>query len=605
MPLSINWDQLGQPRFDRVVESLVKRRYRADEVRAVNGRGGDGGLDIEILTADGRLIILQLKYFPEGFSGGFAKSRRPQIKDSFNTAQERQPDEWTLVVPTVLTDTESAFVSGLGGDASDGRGPKITVVDRDELDDWLADDPTLDKYFQRDPTTTLAEFARDFGQEKAALLGGTEDLASRISNLGGVTDTLDPDWTLDFARTGDGVQMAVRPQHPKAVETNPIRVSVELSSGLTEEQTAVVRDLHRALDYGASNAVRIPRTAVDKIDVSGPAFLAGARPPADIVLQRAPSGTPGVGKPLEIRIFGDDDAAVSSWVGRVTYAERGRLGGSIKAAFVDGKLEAEFFIPLVEPGENTEVGAGIAMSFTTADALPSAVRDVLRIFREVQTATKVELYIDGMHATTVGGVSPTAIDGYDQELLIIEQYADDLNEVQRRVGSYFNMPESAPAIDRILARVGRILLEGGIVAAPNAQVFNLVLSGTDTPELRESLCNTGQFIHLNRDHYTIEVDGRTLPIGPVYVVHPEAVTENAAEAIEALQAGNAEGFHLRIRPTTDRYFYLALADRPIEQHYDQPFYAWGLIGITQPDQQPTEPEPASEATDIQEADGAN
>jgi hypothetical protein len=198
----------------------VKRRYRADEVRAVNGRGGDGGLDIEILTADGRLIILQLKYFPEGFSGGFAKSRRPQIKDSFNTAQERQPDEWTLVVPTVLTDTESAFVSGLGGDVSDGRGPKITVVDRDELDDWLADDPTLDKYFQRDPTTTLAEFARDFGQEKAAFLGGTEDLASRISNLGGVTDTLDPDWTLDFARTGDGVQMAVRPQHPKAVETN-------------------------------------------------------------------------------------------------------------------------------------------------------------------------------------------------------------------------------------------------------------------------------------------------------------------------------------------------------------------------------------------------
>jgi hypothetical protein len=82
---------------------------------------------------------------------------------------------------------------------------------------------------------------------------------------------------------------------------------VELSSGLTEEQTAVVRDLHRALDYGASNAVRIPRTAVDKIDVSGPAFLAGARPPADIVLQRAPSGTPGVGKPLEMRIFGDDD----------------------------------------------------------------------------------------------------------------------------------------------------------------------------------------------------------------------------------------------------------------------------------------------------------
>jgi hypothetical protein len=574
-------------------------------VRAVNGRGGDGGLDIEILTADGRLIILQLKYFPEGFSGGFAKSRRPQIKDSFNTAQERQPDEWTLVVPTGLTDTESAFVGGLGGDASDGRGSKITVVDRDELDDWLADDPILDKYFQRDPTTTLAEFARDFGQEKAALVGGTEDLVARISSLGSVTDTLDPDWTMDFARTGDGVQMAVRSQHPKAAETNPIRVLVELSSELTDEQTALMRDLQRSLDYGASNAIRIPRTAVDRIEVSGPAFLAGARPPTDIVLQRVPSGTPGVGKPLEIRIFGDDDVAVSSWVGRVTYAERGRLGGTIKAAFIDGKLEAEFFIPLVEPDESTEGGAGVAMSFTTADALPSAVRDVLRIFREVQTATKLKLYIDGMHATTVGGVSPTGIDEYDQELLIIEQYADDLHEVQRRIGSYFNMPELVPAIDRILARVGRILLEGGIVAAPNAQVFNLTLSGTDTPELRETLTNTGQFVQLNRDPYEIEIDGRSLPIGPVYVVHPEAVAENATEAIEALQAGNADGFHLRIRPAADKYFYLALADRPIEQHYDQPFYAWGLIGITQPDQPPVEDtEPAPKDTDTQETDGA-
>lgn len=153
--------------------------------------------------------------------------------------------------------------------------------------------------------------------------------------------------------------------------------------------------------------------------------------------------------------------------------------------------------------------------------------------------------------------------------------------------------------------MGRILLEGGIVAAPNAQVFNLVLSGTDTPELRESLCNTGQFVHLNRDPYVIEIDGRSLPIGPVYVVHPEAATENATEVIEALEAGNADGFHVRITPVNDRYFYLALADRPIEEHYDQPFYGWGLIGITQPDQPPMEDgEPDPEPGDTLEADGA-
>jgi hypothetical protein len=111
---------------------------------------------------------------------------------------------------------------------------------------------------------------------------------------------------------------------------------------------------------------------------------------------------------------------------------------------------------------------------------------------------------------------------------------------------------TAPVIDRILARVGRILLEGGIVAAPNAQAFNLILNRTDTPERRESVCNTGQFVQLNRDPYEIKVDGRRLPIGPVYVLHPEAFTENATEAIEALEAGNAEGFHLRIKAVNPR-----------------------------------------------------
>ena len=40
--MSVNWDQLGQQRYDRVVEGLVQRRF-AGQVRAVNGRGGDKG----------------------------------------------------------------------------------------------------------------------------------------------------------------------------------------------------------------------------------------------------------------------------------------------------------------------------------------------------------------------------------------------------------------------------------------------------------------------------------------------------------------------------------------------------------------------------------
>ena len=141
--MSINWNELGQTRFDRAVENLIRRRFgTARSVRVVDGRGGDGGIDIDVVADDGRLLIFQLKYFPEGFSGGHGKSRRPQIKRSFTRALEHNPDEWILVVPRVLTVGEDKFVKELNGGTVP---PEITIVGRDELDSWLADDPTLDE----------------------------------------------------------------------------------------------------------------------------------------------------------------------------------------------------------------------------------------------------------------------------------------------------------------------------------------------------------------------------------------------------------------------------------------------------------------------------
>ena len=67
--------------------------------------------------------------------------------------------------------------------------PTISVVARDELDSWLADDPSLDEYLQRDPNTSLERMARVYNQERAALLAGMSDVATRVRDLGSVIDT--------------------------------------------------------------------------------------------------------------------------------------------------------------------------------------------------------------------------------------------------------------------------------------------------------------------------------------------------------------------------------------------------------------------------------
>jgi hypothetical protein len=145
------------------------------------------------------------------------------------------------------------------------------------------------------------------------------------------------------------------------------------------------------------------------------------------------------------------------------------------------------------------------------------------------------------------------------------------------------MPDEVTTLERIEVRVARILLEGSIVASPKAGGYTLVVSGSDSPEMRELIAGPRQLAHLANDPHVLSVGGRDLVVGPVYVIHPEAAPINTDDARTALQESELRDFRLKLKPGGDRYFNLALADRPVEELYDQRFFGWGLIGIEQPD----------------------
>jgi len=48
--MTIDWASLGQERFDRTVEVLLRDRF-GPRVRAVNGKGGDGGVGPPLFRA--------------------------------------------------------------------------------------------------------------------------------------------------------------------------------------------------------------------------------------------------------------------------------------------------------------------------------------------------------------------------------------------------------------------------------------------------------------------------------------------------------------------------------------------------------------------------
>lgn len=125
---------------------------------------------------------------------------------------------------------------------------------------------------------------------------------------------------------------------------------------------------------------------------------------------------------------------------------------------------------------------------------------------------------------------------------------------------------------------------GEEVASPKVDNYTLVLSGSDSPELQALIRGPRQVIHQANDPHVLSIGGRELVVGPVYVINPEAVPINADDAAAALEeVGELNGIYLKMKAGCDRYFYPTLADRPLEELYEKPFFGWGLIGIEQPD----------------------
>ncbi|MFJ9917443.1 hypothetical protein [Actinacidiphila glaucinigra] len=304
--MAIEWDRIGQPEFDRIVEALVHRLYdQTARVRAVNERGGDGGIDIEVVSG-GRLRIFQLKYHPDGFPASSFKGRQTSIKKSFARAMTHTPYEWVLVVPCTLSPGEQAFVDGLAA----GRGVRVRVMDRAELDDRMAAHPDLVDFFTRDQ---LLEKAKVFGQEQAVLLGGERDLAERVAALGAVADGLDEHWTVDFSRLEGTVVHTLRAKHPRAHEVSPVTLELKgKPGGMDADLTAT---LTTTLGFGLAEQVVLPAEAIASLTVNGPQWLARALTNVEVVWQ--PAGPlPGTGAPAELALH-DGGATVASFtVGR-------------------------------------------------------------------------------------------------------------------------------------------------------------------------------------------------------------------------------------------------------------------------------------------------
>ncbi|MCC3318366.1 hypothetical protein [Nocardia africana] len=586
--MSVDWDRIGQSWFDRIVEVLIKRRYRdADSVIAVNGRGGDGGIDIEVRQGN-RLRIFQLKYFPEGFSGGFAQTRRKQIRRSYDSMLKDKPYEWVLVVPNNVIPSERTFVGGLGKTADAPRHWRI--IGRLELDDLLIDFPEVDKWAQRNVTSQLREDAQLYDRERSSLLGPA-DLGARVGALGELADSADLDWTFDFHRVGNTVSQVLRAQHPGAHLSSP--VSLRFQPRFGPEHAQLEQRFRRKLGFGTADTVELPPEVVQDIEIAGPAPIAQRFDSGYVVIGRGPAA-PGVGLPLELHFLDEDDTLVASHEGRITNLGAGPHGMSVKTTFYDQRLTVE--LTFAGTAEQQVVPPEANVSHGIYRARPRVVAEVLAFVRQMRAARRLEVFINGDFALSVRSDANLPAD--EQELRL-EAFATDLDIVQQHCQQRFAFPDTISEDDRVAFRVARIVIEGGIVASPEAGTVTATVPREDYGKLR-ALLESGKVPVAFKFDYTVSLGNRVLPIGPAWVFHPAATTVDTTTVLAALDAGEGDSVSVDFQPGRDPFFFIASAELPPDRLDDQLETLWQLDGITQPrqNQLPADERPGDDRSNV-------
>ncbi|MFI6284372.1 hypothetical protein ACIBCM_06355 [Streptomyces sp. NPDC051018] len=526
--MKIEWAHLGQPAYDRLVELILYRVISGvGRVEAVNGRGGDGGIDVRIVRG-AELEIVQLKFYPDGFPTS-ARGRRSKIRESFSRAAQQQPQIWTLVLPCTVSESERDFVMGLGGGAP---APLIRIVDRTQLDSYLTLYPDVAEYWQRD---SLLEAAKIYGQETAFLTGGVADLRKRVRTLGERADALDPHWGINFTRQGDTTIHTLRPKHPQAPEVSPINLH------LTTRTEGAQRELaERLFGFGTAEALTLSASEVEEFRLEGPEWLRETS--HHVAVEIRPVGRePETLRDVDLVFRNGEGQELASFGAVVKAIGEGGLGRSVEAS-VQGRGAMRLLLP-----HDTTRPAKLDYTFQLEGLTPSESLQLLELRRLLSSPGHFSLEVDGQQGVSgefpEGSVDdPAALTEVDA----LVAYVEDLDVLQRHCRRFFPVDFDISWSDRLWVRRARLLIEGKCVTVPHRNL-TVTLNGSDSTILRSAL-SEGGCLTIESNQCPIPVGRRTLNLGPFAVYHPRMRAENGRAAEAALDSRRASGFRVVYAP---------------------------------------------------------
>uniref|UniRef100_UPI003F492959 hypothetical protein n=1 Tax=Paenarthrobacter nicotinovorans TaxID=29320 RepID=UPI003F492959 len=554
----INWSTISENDFNETVEALVVRHKTRDGLvaQAIDGRGGDGGIDIDVKVAKtGQLTeILQLKWFPDGFSGARVK-RRDQIKKSFESAMVHNPAVWTLVVPANLTIPERKAIYAL----KKTQTVQIRLIGAAELNNLLALYPKVHDWALRDAARDLLSLV---GREKATL-SKPGDLTAEVENLAARSEAISAYWGFNFSSRHGVTSSELYAKREDAMEREPLSLTLETEFG--PEDAELRQEFEDSLGYGVTKPLILPSRVVSSFTKEGPEWFAGEVGPGELQILPAEDNFRDIR--IDATSFDADGKRLSSVSAKMGKFVTGHSGGTLEFS-TPGGLSLAWRFP-------KSAGAGsVRADFAPAGHSALDVRKALGFVSTLHQATNFLVAIDGQ----VSELNLLETSSEPIGVPEISELVEDLALIEVKTGVTFAFPEFLPpALDRIWARNIRRILEGGYVAVPNTDGFNVTLRGT-AGETIESVLLEGGAMVVSSEEWIVELLDETVFVGHVAIYHDHVKADNGAEHVEALRAGNGAGRAVSFRSVSGSPGVIYMPGHPDAKEFvvAEP---WGLTGI--------------------------
>lgn len=526
--MQIRWEEIEPQKYEDMVSVLLNRLH--PDAQRIDGKGGDGGRDVQIVDGVDDQIIEAFEL--KSFAGRMTPSRRTQTSRSLKRAAGLGPARWSLVVPIDPTPDEMDWFRRLGKVCSF----PIKWLGRTWLDEKLSAFTDIRRYFIEGAKDEVFQLLREIREEQARVTN-VHDAVNRVRILHARLNEIDPYYRYEVSTGataanhrptdvalsvsfGDG-RIDVYPKYFGAVDDRPVTIKVKVA---VVQDDDVVQD---ALGYGLG--ATIPPSMVESVTVDAPFGLGGSFTEAEICLLPPDSE---LDEPISLALdIMDEDRLVASWPFNLTERTGGFKGSILTGADDTGWLQARLRV-------DTELGKLEAeFRLDPRPAMPAVLIPLFRWLGACQPPHRLVFRWPGGVATGAEIQKPFLV---DEELATV---VDALAWLQDHRGAYWEFVPSLTSEEGQQIVTAVTLLKGESIEF-TWKSLNLGLDHWGAA--LEELVNGRTRAFLMEQDMWLDMEGVRVPIGRVRTHIETARLADPLAVKEALMTGSLS--HLRLVP---------------------------------------------------------